>query len=129
MTNTTLPDKETRCHRTGFEKTCFECVTQYNCRLWRHLVVDADRATGEVLRDMWGCVDSLQQDYALNLMGRQDTTTATVDKLSRQVAESHDASMVGAIARLNHGLVEHDARRHANGALIDDDQRLLPGLS
>lgn len=96
-----LPDKTTGCHRTGFAKTCFECVTQHGCRLWKPLRVDADRASGKTFVEHWDCVDAHAHTLGVNMLGRQDTTSASVDALRKEVAQANDAGMASTLAGLN----------------------------
>lgn len=106
-----LPDRNTMCHRTGFAKSCFECVTQHGCRLWKDLAIDADRETGAVKRSVWGCIDALMHTYMLNLIGRQDTTTASVDSLRKDVRDANDVGMGSALAGINAQLGHMRMRR------------------
>lgn len=53
-----LPDEKIYCHRTGFQKTCFECVTGKKCQLWMQLQM-INPQTGEQM-DRWGCKDALE---------------------------------------------------------------------
>lgn len=99
------PDKETMCHRTGFTKSCFECVTQHGCRLWKHVVLEADPSTppGHAVKpvDHWDCADSLADLYLKDMLRRQLATTATVDKLSNEVKQANDAGMTNALMGIN----------------------------
>lgn len=107
-----LPDEKVRCHRTGFQETCFRCVTEFKCRLWKRVTLEGDPRTppGAAVKpvDHYDCVDSLIDLYLQDQLRRQLQTTATVDKvttavdtLRREVKEANDVQMVGAIAHLN----------------------------
>lgn len=96
-----LPEKDIGCHRTGFAKTCRECVVEHNCQLWKPLRIDADRVTGQLYTEHWACIDVHAHTIGINMLGRQDTTSATVDKLAKTVAESNDQGMGGVLARIN----------------------------
>jgi hypothetical protein len=97
-----LPNKTKRCHRTGFQETCFRCVTEYECDLWQPLRIEnGDRATGQAVSEIYGCVDRLQDVYAKNIIGRLDTVAGNVDKLSMEVKQANDAGMTNALMGLN----------------------------
>lgn len=99
------PDKETMCHRTGFTKTCFECVTQHGCRLWKHVALEGDPClppgAAQSAVDHWDCADSLADLYLRDMLRRQLQTTATVDKLSKEVREANDGGMANALLGIN----------------------------
>lgn len=109
-----LPDKATMCHRTGFAKTCFECVTQHGCRLWKHIVLEGDPAgaPGQAIKpvDHWDCIDALMGLMTHDLLRRQLQTTATVDKVAEEVGkttqavrEGNDGQMIAAMHALRLG--------------------------
>lgn len=95
-----LPDKTTMCHRTGFTKTCFDCVTQHGCRLWKRVTLEGHPENAKPV-DHYDCADSLIDLYLKDMLRRQLQTTATVDHLRKEVRESNDTSMVGALGRIN----------------------------
>ena len=102
------PDKETMCHRTGFTKSCFECVTQHGCRLWKHVTLEGDPqlapgATQSAV-DHWDCADSLADLYLKDMLRRQLQTTATVDKLSKEVRENNAGAMGALLGGVNQEL-------------------------
>lgn len=99
-----LPDKTTKCHRTGFQETCFKCVTEHGCKLWKRvsLVVDRHPETAEPISpEHYDCMDSLAELFWKDMLRRQVQTTATVDNLRKEVREGNDQSMIGTLARLN----------------------------
>ena len=100
-----LPDKTTRCHRTGFAETCFKCVTEHGCRLWKRVTLENHPETKAPV-DHFDCVDSLIDLYMKDMLRRQLQTTATVDELRKEVHQGNDQQMVGAIARLNRQMDE-----------------------
>ena len=101
-----LPDKSTRCHRTGFTKTCFKCVTEYGCRLWKEVTLEFHPETGQHNYKTYDCVDSLNDLYAKDMLRRQVQTTATVDALRKEVHDGNDVALVGTLARLNNRIDE-----------------------
>lgn len=101
-----LPDKTTKCHRTGFEKTCFQCVTEHGCRLWKHITLEFDPQTGKAAVDHYDCVDSLMDLYQKDMLRRQVQTTASVDAFRKESHAANDAHLVGAIGHLNRHMSE-----------------------
>lgn len=119
-----LPDKITMCHRTGFTKSCFECVTQHGCRLWKHVSLEGDPrlppGAAQSAVDHWDCADSLGDLYMRDMLRRQLQTTATVDELRKEVRQANDAGMAHALAGLNQSVRSIEANRmeqlgHVNG--------------
>lgn len=106
-----LPDKTTKCHRTGFAKTCFECVTEHNCRLWKHITLEHDPATGRPGVDHFDCLDSLHDLYMRDMLRRQVQTTASTDALRKEVHEANDSGMANALMGLNHVIRNTSERR------------------
>ena len=120
-----LPDPKTYCHRTGFKRTCHQCLTKFGCQLWKRLVLSADRETGTVKREIYGCADALAHTLMLNMLGRKDTTSATVDKLAKTVAESNDQGMGSVLARIN-AQMQHDREVRAQ-LTMEMEPKMLEG--
>ncbi len=116
-----LPDKITRCHRTNFQETCHKCVTEYGCRLWKRVQLDVDRASGQTHHEIYDCIDSLTDTYFKNMLGRQDSTSASVDNLRKEVSQANDVAIVGTIARLN------DRMDQALAVTASPSRKLLEG--
>jgi anti-anti-sigma regulatory factor len=96
-----LPAKEVMCHRTGFAKSCRECVVDHGCRLWKPLRLDVDKSTGKTFIEHWDCVDAHAHTLAINLLGRQDTTTASVDNLRKEVQQANDVGLSSVLVGIN----------------------------
>lgn len=96
-----LPDKTIKCHRTGFQETCFKCVTEHNCRLWKEVTLEHHPETGAPGVKIYDCVDSLQDLYMKDMLRRQVQTTATVDMLRKEVQQANDAGMANALMGIN----------------------------
>lgn len=114
-----LPDEKVMCHRTGFTKTCFECVVTHKCRLWKHVTLEGDPrlppgATQSAV-DHWDCADSLADLYLRDMLRRQLQTTATVDKLSNEVKQANDAGMATALNGLNAQVRRMEQLGHDDG--------------
>ncbi len=99
-----IPPKEGGCHRTGFTKTCFECVTEHKCKLWKRvaLILDRHPETGaEIPSDAYDCIDSITELFYKDMLRRQLQTTHTVDKLSAEVKAANDTGMANALMGIN----------------------------
>lgn len=101
-----LPDEKVMCHRTGFATSCFDGVTKHKCRLWKRVTLtDRDPESGaEIGKDAYDCIDSLQDLFWKDMLRRQLQTTATVDKLSKEVRESNAGAMGALLGGVNHTL-------------------------
>jgi hypothetical protein len=108
MTKMTWPDKDVMCHRTGFTKSCFECVKEHGCRLWKHVSLEGDPrlppGAAQSAVDHWDCADSLADLYLRDMLRRQLQTTATVDELRKEVRESNAGAMGAILGSVNQQL-------------------------
>jgi hypothetical protein len=95
------PDKETKCHRTGFQMTCFTCVTEHNCRLWKRVELEFDPETGAKGLVKYDCIDSLADLYSKDMLRRQVQTTAEVNAFRVEAKVANNQEMLGAFARIN----------------------------
>lgn len=119
-----LPDKDVMCHRTDFKKSCLKCVTDHHCRLWKRVQIDADRASGQPNVEIYDCIDSLMDVYMKNMLGRQDTTSASVDNLRKEVREANDAGMANALTGIN-AQIRRVADAHELGQIAASPQKLI----
>lgn len=103
-----LPDEKIKCHETGFQETCFKCVTDYKCRKWSR-VTGKDKDTGNPI-DLYDCKDhwasQIQQQSTAQLSMQLDTIASSIDKLRVEVQNGHDSAVIGGIAQLNKTMVE-----------------------
>ena len=83
-----LPDKEIGCHRTGFQKSCRECVVDHNCRLWQH-IVGKDPQTDATI-DNWGCADEFTNKLLIENSQMSRQTGASVDKVATEISRFHE---------------------------------------
>ncbi len=97
-----FPPKEKMCHRTGFEKSCFELCASKACQdRWVH-VQGTNAQTGGPI-DTWGCVDdqivTLELDQTRKLHGlqaaieslRNETAKLLVEQIARQERQHREA--------------------------------------
>lgn len=94
-----MPDKDTMCHRTSFEKSCHSIVKGCGCRLWRHFI-GMDPQTG-AQTDAWDCVEGMQLKFWIENARALREVKAEIEKLSNEVAKANDAGMAGALMGLN----------------------------
>lgn len=86
-----LPDKETACHRTGFTKTCRECVVDHNCQLWVQ-VMGHNPNTGEQM-NKWACSDSLQHLLMIENSQMQRQTGAAIESFRNEMVRLNELSL------------------------------------
>jgi hypothetical protein len=80
-----LPDKNVKCPYTGFNKTCFEGVTEHQCPKWIH-IMGADPNTGETV-NKYACSDAWTPMLLIENSQQQRQTAAAVEGLRNVVAE------------------------------------------
>lgn len=95
-----IPGQGIMCHRTSFTKSCRACVVDHGCRLWKRVTLEGHPETAAPV-DHYDCADSLIDLYMKDMLRRQVQTTATVDKLSKEVREANDAGMANALMGIN----------------------------
>lgn len=78
-----LPDEKTRCHRTGFKKTCRECVTKHGCQLWTQ-VQGMHPQTGEAVAE-YRCADAWMPLLTIENSNMQRQTAAEVESLRKTI--------------------------------------------
>jgi len=78
-----LPDKDTGCHRTGFAKTCRECVVEHKCQLWVQLMGNNPN-TGEPI-NRWACADSWLPMLMIENSQQQRQTGAAVESFRNEM--------------------------------------------
>lgn len=79
-----LPSKDIGCHRTGFQKTCFECVTLHCCQLWQQ-IIGADPNTGEQI-NRWGCSDVFANMLRIENAKEIRQAAASIDRFNNDMA-------------------------------------------
>lgn len=63
--------------------------------------IEADRASGQAVVEVYGCIDGLMDTYMKNIIGRLDTVAANIDKLSKEVRDSNDAGLASSLMGIN----------------------------
>ena len=108
-----LPEKGVACHKTfarlGGPIDCHTLVCKHNCQLWQRVseIVDRDPETGEpIAKDKFACLEVLQGMFWKDMLRRQYQTTATVDKLSKEVKETNAGAMGALLGSVNQQLRE-----------------------
>lgn len=80
-----LPDKETRCHMTGFNKTCFKCVTEFKCKKWVQ-ILGINPQTGQEI-NKWDCVDALLPLLQIESSRKMNEVGAAIESFRNQSME------------------------------------------
>ena len=69
-----------------------------------------------MLTELYDCADAHAHTLMVNMLGRQDTTSASVDALRKEVVQANDVGMASSLAGINAQM-----RR-----LTDEGQMALP---
>lgn len=92
-----LPDEKIMCHRTGFDKSCFDMVTRCKCRLW--VKVQGMHPQTEKIIDQYDCADAWMPTLILEVASMVRQNTASTDKVANEVsAHRTETVTMGAIA-------------------------------
>lgn len=86
-----LPPKEIKCHRTGFEKTCRECVVDHGCQLWQQLM-GQNPQTGETI-NKWGCADAFTNMLLIENSQQQRQTGAAVESFRNEMVSLNGVAL------------------------------------
>lgn len=78
-----LPDKDTGCHRTGFQLTCRHCVVEHHCQLWQR-IDGVNKNTGEPMH-VWGCSDRFTNNLLVENSSQQRQTAAAVESFRNEM--------------------------------------------
>lgn len=86
-----LPPKERMCHRTGFAKSCFECVTQHGCQLWQGL--DAVTTTGEKTT-AYNCIDAMNLAGQLEIAKKLNELGAAIESFRNETLRLNTVNII-----------------------------------
>jgi hypothetical protein len=86
-----LPDKNIRCHRTGFARTCASIVGKGQCRLYMQLM-GMHPQTGEQL-NKWGCADEFLPMLLIENSQQQRQTGAAVESFRNEMVSANDRAL------------------------------------
>lgn len=87
MGNPALPDKDIMCHRTGFEKSCFECVTQHGCQLWI-AIAGTNPNTGEPINKSV-CADAIMPFLTIETAQQSRQAGAAVESFRNEFVRAN----------------------------------------
>lgn len=99
-----LPDKDIKCHCTGFEKSCRQLVTDGSCNRWKQLV-GSDPRTGAPL-DLWDCIDNHAHTLRVCAVKAIESNSAAVESMRNEAKEAHGEQITMAA-------IATDRARHA----------------
>lgn len=127
-----IPPKGKMCPRTFARNDgpleCRTLVSDHGCDLWQSVseIVDRDPDTGEAIgKDRFGCIEGdIKVLWMKDTLRRQLQTTATIDKLSKEVAQNNAGAMGALLGGINHTLqqIAEAPPALANGS---GDQKLI----
>jgi hypothetical protein len=87
----TLPPRETGCHRTGFAKSCRECVIEHNCQLWMQ-VQGVHPNTGAPVNE-YGCADAFIPILLIENSQMQRQTGAAVESFRNEMVAANERAL------------------------------------
>lgn len=102
-----LPDKNIKCHETGFAKTCLSIVSKGQCRKW--VRVDGTNPNNGEPVHRFDCVDALMPFLMIENSQQQRQTGAAVESFRNKVLEMN-AGGVSVVNELLNNIANH-ARR------------------
>ncbi len=106
-----LPDKDTGCHRTGFEKNCRELVTSGRCKRWVQ-IQGANPNTGEPINES-RCVDDWTHTLLIENSQMQRQTGAAVESLRNENATVNATAIAALQSLVKVSLLEDQPRLHS----------------
>lgn len=119
-----LPPKGVACHKTFARADgpidCRTLICDHGCQLWQSVseIVDRDPETGEpIAKDKFACLEVLEGMFWKDMLRRQLQTTATVDKLAREVKQANDGGMANALLGMNREIRRQTELIESNGSL------------
>lgn len=78
-----LPNKEIKCHHTGFTKSCRALVADGHCDMWRKL---CGVPAGETApRDIYDCIEKHAHTLRLNLIASSEQAGAATESFRNEV--------------------------------------------
>lgn len=83
-----LPDKDLKCHRTGFEKSCRQLVSDGACNRWKQLQ-GTNPVTGAPM-DLWDCIDNHAHTLRVCAVRSIESSAASVESMRNEAKKAHD---------------------------------------
>lgn len=114
-----MPDKDIKCHLTGFTKRCYDMVDKHKCRKWVHF--QGEHPQTKAVIDVWDCRDHMDHFMDIQIIQAIRQTTNTVNELRKEVDQTNAGAVVGMLGHLNQQL---EAAR-PNGVLAVPFQKLI----
>lgn len=103
------PDKKTMCHRTGFTKSCFECVTEHNCRAWVRITGQSAETPPKPI-DLYDCADhwgpQIHQNATIELRQHLLSIAKSIDAMRKEVNETNGAALSLALQNINNRVLQ-----------------------
>lgn len=94
-----LPNKDIGCHETGFEKTCFDMVTQKGCQKWVNVKGTHPQSGAQV--DCWACADQWREVLKIEMARSMQMVAASLDKVATAIDKVNDSNMAEALGGIN----------------------------
>jgi hypothetical protein len=126
----TLPNKDRKCHRCNFEKSCRDLVTSEACQRWVKLPWKDHPLQGGAI-DVWNCIDDHVFMQTIDVQRQANLSALEMNAMRNEFKESHDANIaLGAMAvqrskETIRDVIEHSAQKLYSSSLepklIDHD--------
>lgn len=114
-----LPDKDLKCHRAGFEKSCRQLVCDGACKRW--VVLEGIENAKPFVR--WDCIDNhaftLQKITVFSIQ----SSAAAVESMRNEAKKAHDEQVTMA------AIAVHEARKVVRDVLLLGEISPLPALT
>lgn len=86
-----LPNKDIKCHRTAFEKGCFDMVTQHSCQAWVRLAGTDEQ--GKTV-DEFRCSDAWVPVLLVKNIQQSASTGAAVESFRNEMVKQNQVSLL-----------------------------------
>jgi hypothetical protein len=80
-----LPDKDLKCHLTGFEKSCRTLVCDGACRRWKLL----EGREGDKPLAVWDCIDNHAHTLQKIMVFSIQSNSAAVESMRNEAVKAH----------------------------------------
>lgn len=124
-----LPDKDLKCHLTGFEKSCRQLVFEGACKRWKLL----EGREGDKPIAVWDCIDNHAHTLQKITVFSIQSNSAAVESMRNEAVKAHGEQItMASIATqrsadaIRQVFTGYSAPTDAIPFHHDDDQKALP---
>jgi hypothetical protein len=124
-----LPDKDIKCHLTGFEKSCRQLVCDGACKRWKLL----EGREGDKTLAVWDCIDNHAHTLQKITVFSIQSNSAAVESMRNKADEAHREHLTLASIAVQRStdtirqvFTSYVSPTDAIPHYQDDDQKALP---